>query len=241
MLKNIIHLPYTVRVSPRAKYIRFRILAGTGLEVVVPQGCSAAQVRKAAVASKNWISRHQREIVRAAGLRPDSRHLPEHIVLPVQDRSYTVCYEAHAGQPHFVHTTEQDQVVVLADPRIQADVCCRLLQQWLKEQARNTLVPWAFSLSTKHKLPIARVQIRKQKTRWASMSTSGTLSLNCLLMFLPAEFVQHVLVHELCHVRHSNHGPKFQALLSRLSPHKARYERAMKHVHHTAVPWWARF
>jgi hypothetical protein len=30
-------------------------------------------------------------------------------------------------------------------------------------------------------------------------------------------------------------------LLSRLSPGKNRYERAMKHVHHTAVPWWARF
>jgi predicted metal-dependent hydrolase len=60
-------------------------------------------------------------------------------------------------------------------------------------------------------------------------------------MFLPGEFVQHVLLHELCHIRHPNHGPGFQALLSRLSPNKARYERAMKHVHHTAVPWWARF
>jgi hypothetical protein len=30
-------------------------------------------------------------------------------------------------------------------------------------------------------------------------------------------------------------------LLSRLSPHEARYERAIKHVHQTMVPWWARF
>jgi predicted metal-dependent hydrolase len=161
--------------------------------------------------------------------------------LPAQDRTYTVRYDAHAGQPHFVHIPEQDQVVVLADPRIQADVCCRLLQKWLKEQARKSLVPRAFSLSTKHELPIARVQIRKQKTRWASMSTIGTLSLNCHLMFLDSELVQHVLLHELCHVRHPNHGPGFRALLSRLSPHEARYERAIKHVHQTMVPWWARF
>ncbi|MFO7876848.1 MAG: YgjP-like metallopeptidase domain-containing protein [Desulfovermiculus sp.] len=241
MLENIIHLPHAVRVSPRAKYIRFRILAGTGLEVVVPEGCSAFRVRKAAVASENWIARHQGEIERAAGLSPDAQHLPEHIALSAQDRSYTVRYDAHAGRPHFLHTPEQDQIVVLADPRTQADVCCRLLQDWLKDQGRKVLVPWAFSLSKKHKLPIARVHIRRQKTRWASMSTSGTLSLNCHLMFLPAELVQHVLLHELCHVRHPNHGYGFQALLSRLSPHKGRYERAMKHVHHTAVPWWARF
>lgn len=240
MLKNIIHLPHSVRVSPRAKYIRFRILAGTGLEVVVPQGCSAARVRKAAAAGKDWIARHQGEIERAAALSPDAQPLPEQVVLPPQGRSYTIRYAAHAGRPHLLHTPEQDQIVVLADTHTEADMCCRLLQEWLKAQAKETLVPWAFSLSTEHKLPIARVQIRKQKTRWASMSISGTLSLNCQLMFLPQEFVQHVLLHELCHVRHSNHGPKFQALLSRLSPHKGRYERAMKHVHHTAVPWWAR-
>ncbi len=241
MLENIIPLPHAVRVSPRAKYIRFRILAGTGLEVVVPRDCPASRVRKAAATGKKWIDRHQLEIERAAGMSPDVQHLPEHIVLPAQDKTYTVCYDAHAGQPHFVHTPEQDQVLVLADPRMQADVCCRLLQKWLKDQAREALVPRAFSLSTEHKLPIARVQIRKQKTRWASMSTTGTLSLNCHLMFLGSELVQHVLLHELCHVRHPNHGPGFQALLSCLSPARNRYERAMKYFHKTAVPWWARF
>lgn len=241
MLENIIHLPHAVRVSPRAKYIRFRILAGTGLEVVVPEGCSAFRVRKAAVASKNWIARHQREIERAAAVSPDAQHLPEHIALSAQDRSYTVRYDAHAGRPHFLHTLEQDQIVVLADPRTQADVCCRLLQKWLKEQARKVLVPLAFSLSAKHKLPIARVQIRRQKTRWASMSTTGNLSLNCHLMFLRSHLVQHVLLHELCHVRHPNHGPGFQALLSRLSPQIVRYGREIKHMHQEAVPWWAKF
>jgi hypothetical protein len=241
MLKNIIHLPHALRVSQRAKHIRFRILTGTGLEVVIPEDCSASQVRKAVVASKDWINRHQPEIERAARLRPYTKHLPKCILLSANDRSFAVSYDAHAGPPHLLRMPEQNQILVQADPQSQAELCCLLLQKWLKEQARNVLVPWAFSLSTKHKLPIARVQIRKQKTRWASMSTSGTLSLNCLLMFLPTEFVQHVLIHELCHVRHPNHGPKFQALLSRLSPGKNRYERAMKHVHHTAVPWWARF
>ncbi|WP_027369832.1 M48 family metallopeptidase [Desulfovermiculus halophilus] len=241
MLKNIIRLPHAVRVSPRAKYIRFRILAGTGLEVVVPKGCPASRVRKATAANQAWITGHQREIQRAAGLRPDVQHLPEHIVLAANAQSFSVCYDPRACQSRALHTPAKGRIAIQADPHTEADVCCRLLQDWLKEQARTALVPWARSLSERHALPIARIQIRKQKTRWASMSTSGTLSLNCQLMFLPGEFVQHVLLHELCHVRHPNHGSGFQALLSRLSPHKARYERAMKHVHHTAVPWWAKF
>ena len=241
MLTNIIPLPHAVRVSPRAKYIRFRILAGTGLEVVVPEGCPASRVRKATTANKAWIVRHEHEIQRAAGLRPDSQHLPEHIVLAATNRSFAVRYDAHACPPHALHAPAKNLIAIQADPHTEADVCCRLLQNWLKEQARTALVPWALSLSERHALPIARIHIRRQKTRWASMSTSGTLSLNCQLMFLPDEFVQHVLLHELCHVRHPNHGPKFQALLLRLSPRKDQYERAMKHVHQTAVPWWARF
>ena len=241
MLKDIIHLPYAIRVSSRAKYVRFRILAGTGLEVVLPKGCPPSSVRRAVRASKDWINRHQWEIERAASLRPNTVHIPEFIVLSANDRSYAVRYDAHSGQPHYVHMPEENQILVQADPQTEADACCRLLQEWLKEQGREVLVPWAFSLSTKHRLPVARVQIRRQKTRWASMSTSGTLSLNCHLLFLPAELVQHVLLHELCHVRHPNHGPGFQALLCRLSPQKARYEREMKYMYQTAVPWWARF
>jgi len=241
MLKNIIQLPHAVRVSPRAKYIRFRILAGIGLEIVLPEGCPAFRVRKAVAAKKTWLAKHQPEIERAAGLRPDVQHLPEQVILAANTRSFKVRYEAHACPPHTLHTLRGNLIAIQADPHTQAELCCRLLQNWLKEQARHVLVPWAHSLSDTHVLPIAKVQIRQQKTRWASMSTSGTLSLNCQLMFLPVEFVQHVLLHELCHVRHSNHGPKFQALLSRLSPRKNQYERAMKHVHQTMVPWWAKF
>jgi len=241
MLQNILHLPHAVRVSSRAKYIRFRILAGTGLEVVLPKGCPASGLRKAVLANKDWIHGHAQEIQRAASLRPRTRHLPDCILLSASDRSFAVCYDADPGPQRFVHIQEQDQVTVQADPQTQAEKCCRLLQEWLKDQGRKVLAPWALSLSAKHKLPIARVQIRRQKTRWASMSTSGTLSLNCQLMFLRAELVQHVLLHELCHIRYPNHGPKFQALLSRISDQSVRCEQEIRYMHQVAVPWWARF
>ncbi len=63
-----------------------------------------------------------------------------------------------------------------------------------------------------------RISIRSQKTRWGSCSARGHLSFNCLLMLMPPDIIDYVVVHELCHRREMNHSPRFYALLGSLVP-----------------------
>ncbi len=60
-----------------------------------------------------------------------------------------------------------------------------------------------------------RVSIRKQVSRWGSCSSKGNLNFNCLLMLCPEEVRDYVVVHELCHRRHMNHGDAFWAEVTR--------------------------
>ena len=239
--QKTVQIPYSVRVSPRAKHVRLRILEGTGLEIVLPKGYPASQTQRILQANQEWILRHQDQIKYAAALRPDAAHLPLEILLQADDRFFSVSYTQDSSPKPSLQMLNEHQILIQADLKTQADVCCLLLQNWLRQQGREVLVPWAYALAREHGLPVARVQVRRQKTRWGSMSSAGTLSLNCQLLFLSRELVQHVLLHELCHVRHADHGPKFKALLSWLSPQRARYEQTLKTVRETAVPWWARF
>lgn len=68
-----------------------------------------------------------------------------------------------------------------------------------------------------------RITIRNQRSRWGSCSSKGNLNFNCLLMLMPQEIIDYVVVHELCHRREMNHSQAFWKEVEKVLPdYKAR-------------------
>lgn len=63
-----------------------------------------------------------------------------------------------------------------------------------------------------------KITIRCQHTRWGSCSSKGNLNFNCLLVLLPDEIIDSVVVHELCHRKQMNHSAKFYAEIEKVFP-----------------------
>ncbi len=63
-----------------------------------------------------------------------------------------------------------------------------------------------------------RITIRCQRTRWGSCSSKGNLNFNCLLMLMPREVIDSVIVHELCHRKFMNHSAAFYREVLRVFP-----------------------
>ena len=63
-----------------------------------------------------------------------------------------------------------------------------------------------------------RVSIRSQHTRWGSCSRKGNLNFNCLLMLMPPEILDYVVIHELCHRLEMNHSAAFWSRVESLCP-----------------------
>ncbi len=73
-----------------------------------------------------------------------------------------------------------------------------------------------------------RVTIRRQRTKWGSCSSKGNLNFNCLLMLVPPEVLDYVVVHELCHRKQLNHSAKFWVEVARVMPHYKECEAWLK-------------
>lgn len=96
-----------------------------------------------------------------------------------------------------------------------------LMQNWYMEKAklkfaeRLGVCGKSFGLA-QEQLP--NLRIRSMKTRWGSLSSKGNMTLNLELIKAPVECIDYVVVHELCHLKHKNHGAEFYKLLEKAMP-----------------------
>lgn len=70
-----------------------------------------------------------------------------------------------------------------------------------------------FGMRVKDPFRYNRVAIKNNVTNWGSCSTLRNINLNMHLVELPAELMDFVIAHELCHLVYRNHGPKFHKML----------------------------
>lgn len=62
------------------------------------------------------------------------------------------------------------------------------------------------------------IVVRKMKSRWGTCSRSGKLTFNFVMSRLPEHLQTYIIVHELCHVRHFNHGKAFWDAVAEVTP-----------------------
>ena len=88
----------------------------------------------------------------------------------------------------------------------------------LADQALQVIPVKVKHYATLMNLQNGRITIRNQKTRWGSCSGKGNLNFNCLLMLMPDEVVDYVVVHELCHLIEMNHSKAFWLQVEKVLP-----------------------
>ena len=86
----------------------------------------------------------------------------------------------------------------------------------IRSEAKKYLPQRVEVLAAKYGFKPGKVTVRNNRTNWGCCSKAGNISLNIHLMRLTPELADFVIVHELCHLIHKNHGPQFHALLNSL-------------------------
>lgn len=97
-----------------------------------------------------------------------------------------------------------------------------------RETARRVLTAKTELWAARMGVTYGRIAIRQQATRWGSCSTKGNLNYNWVLVLVPEELQDYVVVHELAHRREMNHSPRFWKLVAEQLPDYAVRRKRLK-------------
>lgn len=141
----------------------------------------------------------------------------------------------------FYLRTEQGRTVIVCPPDTdfneptRQEWLHRVVERALRLQAERVLPERLRALSVLHNLPFNTCKVNVSKGRWGSCSGRKDISLSCYLALLPPHLREYVMLHELCHTREMNHGPRFWALLDALTDGKAKALREELKGHRTEI------
>jgi hypothetical protein len=200
---------WSVRQSPRARRLSVRVFRSGGVEIVVPPRTPPRRVSEFVSQHREWIERQRRRAAPA----PDWPLPPEGLSLTAIGEQWRCTAAAGAGPVGMREIAGYElQLSGRLEDRAQLR---RLLVNWLVERARRQLEVPLRALAAQMGVVPARLQVRCQRSRWGSCSRRHTISLNVCLLFQRPEVLRYLMVHELAHLRHMNHSPRFWAEVAR--------------------------
>lgn len=218
----------TIRKSKKAKRISIRIKDGGKVQTILPQWAPYRAGKIFAQKKKKWILKHISKFGDFSG---------RIIIFTENTKFKTWNHEliiSREGQqkisfrisPELVKIKIPEQLKI-EDRDIQAFIREAIIST-LRIEAKEYIPERLKTISEKFELKYKNLSLRNQKTLWGSCSSKNNISLNVNLMRLPSHLIDYVLLHELVHTKHKNHGPDFWNTLNLYSGNAKKLARELK-------------
>jgi predicted metal-dependent hydrolase len=220
-------IPYRIRRSERAR--RARILVdGDGVEVVVPRRFPLREVEPFVEEKRAWIERTLERMRATEEELPPARLRDGGEVPYLGDRlGLAVRIERRRVREHVARHGHELRLALPADTTVRD-----ALERWYRRRARAEVGPRLDAACARWGSSYTRLQIRGQRTRWASCSSTGAMSFNWRLLLAPPQVLDYVVEHEVVHLEVLDHSQRFWIMLSERVPDWRDHERWLRRHGH---------
>lgn len=202
-------IAYEVRRSDDATEPRIDVDI-RGVRVVLP-ATSSNDPEELLAENAAWVVEKHQKYERYRAQVPD-RRFEEGETVPYLDEPHEIVVER---RPTSVVATGEFR---LDRHHVQQTSVKRALETLYRRKARDRFEQRANHYAAEMGVEYEEIEIRNQRTKWGSCSTSGTLGLNWRLMMAPPDVIDSVIVHELAHLREQNHTQRFSNIVEAHDP-----------------------
>lgn len=233
-------IPVEVRRSRRRRTRLGLAFDPAGFVIVeAPEDTTAGEIRAVIREHRMWLRHRLDKAAHVPGLTSCLRYAPGEL-LHYLGRPYELV--VRQGNREAVRLRRRrpsgaGQLGLFPTCRVAGQICVTLPREGPRAAAeprvRTAVVGWyqdraaeRFALELeawRHALPWLQDRVppwrhRFMRSQWGSCSRVGRISLNTHLVKAPARLIEYVVLHELCHLRHYDHGRRFYSLMSRYMP-----------------------
>jgi len=198
-------LPVPIEIRPvrGARRLRLRYDDALGvLKLTCPPRTSRRSALNWAIDQREWIDA---QIARALPAEP----FTPGAVIPIQGRDVRLVWSA--AEPRTPHLGGNE--LRCGGPEQGFE---RRIESFLKRLALETVSREVAEFSQAAGVMARSVSVGDAGTRWGSCSSQGRIRLSWRLIFTPPEVRRYVVAHEVAHLVHLDHGPKFKSLEAKL-------------------------
>lgn len=213
--------------SRHSRCLRISMKPFQGIRVTVPYHIPMDTARRFVQEKKTWIIRHAEKISQKEKgttiFRPGNEFkTKDHRLFmhPHAEKSLKIIIKSggiHIFYPHYAR---------VEDPKIQQAVRKGITEAW-RIEAGKYLPLRVRELSTAFGFSYGRLIFRNNKSRWGSCSRDNNISLHVQLMRLPQHLADYIILHELAHTVHKNHGPAFWQLLDKVTGNAKKLDKEL--------------
>ncbi|MEZ7814047.1 MAG: putative metal-dependent hydrolase [Paracoccaceae bacterium] len=197
-----------LRVSARARRFSLRVSQLDGrVTLSMPQGPSQVQVDQFLHDHEGWIRAALAKMVHLSSVAPQVLAFGRG--LPVEGRLLMVSKGAARG------VSIVGQKLLVSGDEAQLP---RRLAAFLRARARDRLAAACDYYAARLGKPYISLSLRDTRSRWGSCTSRGGLMFSWRLIMAPIAVLDYVVAHEVAHLAHMNHSPRFWAEVRKLCP-----------------------
>ena len=196
------------RRSRRARRISLRIdPRGGAVVVTLPPRAARTAGMSLLMDHANWVSE------RLAAL-PGAIPFTDGAMVPLHGIDHRI---RHLPDGRGGVWVERGEIVVTGE----AGFLPRRVADFFRAEARRRMSELVAAKAQAAQVRPCRVAVKDTRSRWGSCAANRNLGFSWRLVMAPRFVQDYVAAHEVAHLRHMNHGPRFWALVEELTPHTA--------------------
>lgn len=194
------------RRSARARRVSLRIdPRGGAVVVTLPPRAGRTAGVALLMNHADWVA------ARLAAL-PGTIPFADGSLVPLHGMNHRI---RHASELRGAVRVEDGDILVAGDPAFLA----RRVADFFRAEARRRFCDLVARKAVLAAVAPRRVTVKDTRSRWGSCASNRNLAFSWRLVMAPPHVQDYVAAHEVAHLRHMNHGPRFWALVAELTPH----------------------